>query len=126
MTVSLDPGAATLAQLNDIWATRRSARLNRSAHPAIKAAASMVAQAAAGSDPVYGVNTGFGKLASVKIAAEDTSSLQRNLILSHCCGIGEPLDVATTRLMMVLKLLVARARSVGGGTVHRNPARGHA
>ncbi|MYK31835.1 MAG: histidine ammonia-lyase, partial [Boseongicola sp. SB0670_bin_30] len=105
MNVLLDPGAATLSQLSDIWAARRSVRLNPSAHPAIDAAARVVEQAAAGSAPVYGVNTGFGKLASVKIAAEDTSGLQRNLVLSHCCGVGEPLDVATTRLMMVLKLL---------------------
>jgi len=51
------------------------------------------------------VNTGFGKLASVKIAPGDTATLQRNLILSHCCGVGEPLEPATTRLMMALKLL---------------------
>ena len=51
------------------------------------------------------MNTGFGKLASVKIAAKDTATLQRNLILSHCCGVGKPLDQATTRLMMALKLL---------------------
>ena len=51
------------------------------------------------------MNTGFGKLASVKIAAGDTAKLQRNLVLSHCCGVGEALDVNTTRLMMVLKLL---------------------
>ncbi|HID67290.1 MAG TPA: histidine ammonia-lyase, partial [Roseibacterium sp.] len=67
--------------------------------------AAMVAKAAAGEDAVYGVNTGFGKLASVKIAAKDVATLQRNLILSHCCGVGEALDDATTRLMMVLKLL---------------------
>ncbi|MDP2732320.1 MAG: histidine ammonia-lyase, partial [Hoeflea sp.] len=54
-----------------------------------------------------GVNTGFGKLASVRIKPGDTAQLQRNLILSHCCGVGEPLDVPTTRLMMALKLLSA-------------------
>jgi histidine ammonia-lyase len=41
----------------------------------------------------------------VRVPPEDTARLQRNLILSHCCGVGEPLDAATTRLMMVLKLL---------------------
>jgi hypothetical protein len=50
-------------------------------------------KAAAGDEAVYGVNTGFGKLASVRIKPEDTARLQRNLILSHCCGVGEPLDV---------------------------------
>ncbi len=64
-----------------------------------------MARAAAGNQPVYGVNTGFGKLASVSIAAKDTATLQRNLILSHCCGVGEQIPARLTRLMMGLKLL---------------------
>jgi histidine ammonia-lyase len=105
MTITLTPGAATLAQLQDIWAQRHAVVLNPESHAGIKAAQALVAKAAAGDAAVYGVNTGFGKLASVKIAAKDVTTLQRNLILSHCCGVGEPLDDATTRLMMVLKLL---------------------
>ena len=54
---------------------------------------------------MYGVNTGFGKLASIKIAPEDTATLQKNLILSHCCGVGAPMPEDVARLMMVLKLL---------------------
>ena len=105
MTITLTPGAATLAQLQDIWANNKTVVLHASSHKGIEAAQALVASAAAGEDAVYGVNTGFGKLASVKIAAKDVATLQRNLILSHCCGVGEPLDDATTRLMMVLKLL---------------------
>ncbi|MGB7241281.1 MAG: histidine ammonia-lyase [Sulfitobacter sp.] len=105
MTFTLTPGAATLAQLHDIWSGEKPVQLDPSSHGPIKAAAAMVAKAAAGDDAVYGINTGFGKLASVKIAPQDVATLQRNLILSHCCGVGEPLDTATTRLMMVLKLL---------------------
>ena len=56
-------------------------------------------------DPVYGVNTGFGKLSSVRIAARDTATLQRNLILSHCAGVGETTDPVIVRMMMTLKLL---------------------
>lgn len=105
MTVILTPGSATLAQLHDIWSSNKTAALHASSHPGILAAADMVAQAASGDEAVYGINTGFGKLASVKIAAKDVATLQRNLILSHCCGVGEALDDATTRLMMTLKLL---------------------
>ena len=105
MTVILTPGFATLAQLRDIWSGQKPATLDPSSHAGINAAADLVAQAAAGDAAVYGINTGFGKLASVKIAAKDVATLQRNLILSHCCGVGEPLDGTTTRLMMVLKLL---------------------
>ncbi len=105
MTITLTPGAATLGQLHDIWANGHAVALDPAAHAGIQAAQALVAQAAGGEAAVYGVNTGFGKLASVKIAARDVATLQRNLILSHCCGVGEPLDTATTRLMMVLKLL---------------------
>ncbi|PUB17093.1 histidine ammonia-lyase [Yoonia sediminilitoris] len=105
MTVTLTPGAATLAQLHDIWAHNHAVTLDAAFHDGIEAAHAMVAKAATGDAAVYGVNTGFGKLASVKIAAKDVATLQRNLILSHCCGVGDALDAATTRLMMALKLL---------------------
>ncbi len=103
--MTLIPGAATLAQLETLWRGGGTVRLDPAARSAVEAAAALVARAAAGADAVYGVNTGFGKLASVRIAPGDTETLQRNLILSHCCGVGEALDVATTRLMMALKLL---------------------
>ena len=105
MIVTLTPGIATLDQLRDIWMRNADVTLVPACHGGIAAAAAMVAKAAAGEGAVYGVNTGFGKLASVKIAPEDTAALQRNLVLSHCCGVGDPLDESTTRLMMVLKLL---------------------
>ncbi len=103
--LTLHPGEATLAQLEALWRQGLAARLDASAHPAILASAERVARAAGGEAAVYGVDTGFGKLASVRIAAADTATLQRNLILSHCAGVGEPMDLPTTRLMMALKLL---------------------
>jgi len=105
MCVTLSPGKATLAHLETIWRTGDAAKLHDSARAPVETAFKLVANAAIEGEAIYGVNTGFGKLASVKIAGEDTATLQRNLILSHCCGVGEPLDVNTTRLMMVLKLL---------------------
>ncbi|MBI1416428.1 MAG: histidine ammonia-lyase [Limimaricola sp.] len=105
MTLTLTPGAATLVDLETLWRRGVAARLDPAARAGVTAAAALVAQAAAGEAAVYGVNTGFGKLASVKIAAKDTATLQRNLILSHCCGVGEALEENTTRLMMALKLL---------------------
>ena len=103
--LTLTPGTTTLAQLGAIWRDGLPARLTSDARPAIEASALAVAKAASGNAAIYGVNTGFGKLASVKIAARDTATLQRNLILSHCCGVGEALDLPTTRLMMALKLI---------------------
>ena len=52
---------------------------------------------------VYGITTGFGKFAEVPVAREDALALQRNLVLSHCCGVGEPLGEAETRAMMLLR-----------------------
>ena len=115
----LTPGSVTLATLKDIWLGGADTTLSPECHAAIEASHNLVAAVAKGAEPVYGINTGFGKLASVKIAPENTSQLQRNLILSHCCGVGEPLDEATTRLMMVLKLvsLGRGASGVAPGTI---------
>ncbi len=55
-------------------------------------------------DVVYGLTTGFGKLKNVSIAPEDLGVLQRNLILSHCCGVGEPMPLAEVRAAQVLRL----------------------
>ena len=71
--------------------------------PGIAAAEAVVARAAAGDAAVYGVNTGFGKLARVRIPPEDVAELQRRIVLSHMCGVGAPLDAATTRLVLLLK-----------------------
>ena len=102
---TLTPGQTTLAQLERIWREEAPAKLHPSARAGIDRAAAMIHAAATGTEAVYGVNTGFGKLASIKIAVEDTATLQKNLILSHCCGVGEPMPRATARLMMALKLL---------------------
>ncbi|WP_103256974.1 histidine ammonia-lyase [Tabrizicola aquatica] len=101
----LIPGQVSLAQLERLFRDQRPARLDDSARPGILRAARHIAAAAQGSAAVYGVNTGFGKLASVKIAPQDTETLQKNLILSHCCGVGAPMPEDVARLMMVLKLL---------------------
>ena len=99
------PGQVFLSDLERIYRDETPVRLADEARPKVEAAAELVAKAAAASAPVYGVNTGFGKLASRKIAPQDTAKLQENLILSHCCGVGAPLSERLTRLMMVLKLM---------------------
>ena len=103
--ITLTPGATTLAQLRRLYREELPAQLDRSARPQVEASAAIISAAAAGDAPVYGVNTGFGKLASLRIAPNDTATLQRNLILSHCAGVGEAMPRAVTRLMMALKLL---------------------
>jgi len=101
----LVPGKVTLADLEGVYYGSRTVQIDPDCRGAVEAAAKVVADAAAGNKAVYGVNTGFGKLASVKIAAKDTATLQRNLVLSHCCGVGDPTEPEIVRLMMILKLL---------------------
>ncbi len=103
---TLKPGKATLEQLFMLAddATINMA-LDKAYKPAVDNAAAVVSAVVDGNDAVYGVNTGFGKLASIRIDAEDATTLQRNLILSHCAGVGEASPVEIVRLMMILKLL---------------------
>ena len=104
-TIVLTPMSVGFSQLEQVYRDGISPQLDPYCKPAVELAASRIAEAAAGGAAVYGVNTGFGKLASVKVAPEDTAQLQRNLILSHCCGVGEAMPEAHVRLMMTLKLL---------------------
>ena len=60
-------------------------------------------KAAQGGDAVYGVNTGFGKLANQRIALADLKTLQLNLLRSHAVGVGEPMRERVVRLVLLLK-----------------------
>jgi histidine ammonia-lyase len=112
MALVLTPGRVSLATLADVYWGQAPAVVDPAAHPAVVAAAARIAEVARGDAPVYGVNTGFGKLSSIRIDAADTATLQRNLIRSHCCGVGAPLPAAVVRLIMTLKLIsLGRAAS---------------
>jgi histidine ammonia-lyase len=104
MTMILQPGSVPLADLETLYRTGVPARLDPSCDAAIAASAARIAEIAAAGAPVYGINTGFGKLASIRINPADVATLQRNLILSHCCGVGPPLAENIVRLVMALKL----------------------
>lgn len=116
--VLITPGATTLAHWRAIHAGAPVA-LDPAAWPAIEASAAAVARILARGDAVYGINTGFGKLASVRIADADLAALQRNIVLSHAAGTGAPSPVPVVRLMMALKLasLAQGASGVRADTV---------
>ncbi len=101
--ILLTPGHTSLSQWRAIY---RGAipRLDPASAPAIAASAAAVARILARHEPVYGINTGFGKLASVRIGEEDLATLQRNIVLSHAAGTGAPSPVPIVRLMMAVKL----------------------
>jgi histidine ammonia-lyase len=102
-SLEITPGHLTLDHLRAIRAGGVTLTLHASALDAIQRSAAVVQAAAAGDAPVYGVNTGFGKLASKRISKEELATLQRNLIRSHCVGVGEPLAPPVVRLMLAMK-----------------------
>ncbi|CCA92640.1 histidine ammonia-lyase [Novosphingobium sp. PP1Y] len=102
-TVTLKPGSVPLAEWRAIYRGAR-VRLDAGANEAIARGAQAVARIVARGEPVYGINTGFGKLASIRIEDADLAKLQRNIVLSHAAGTGEPTPVEVVRLMLALKL----------------------
>ena len=101
--LKLIPGQVPLADWCAIY-RGASPTLDADCRAAVHASADSVARIVAKGAPVYGINTGFGKLASVRIPAEDLETLQRNIVLSHAAGVGEATPLAITRLMMALKI----------------------
>jgi histidine ammonia-lyase len=100
----LVPGELDLAQLRRLVDTPDlSVELDPRCRGAIRASAELVRRATEGDAPVYGVNTGFGKLATQRIAREDLALLQLKLLRSHAVGVGEPLPQRVVRLILLLK-----------------------
>ena len=109
--MKLDPENVSLGQLRELW-SGKACSLDSAAMHRIDDAAASVDRIVAGGETVYGINTGFGLLASTRIPNERLAELQTNLILSHSAGLGDPLPRHVTRLMVVLKLLgLGRGRS---------------
>ncbi len=103
--ISAQAGKLTLAQLRSVWCEPVQMSLDDEALGCIRGSQQTLTRALSGEQPVYGINTGFGLLANVRIADEEFAQLQKNLILSHCVGVGDPLDDRVVRLAMVLKVL---------------------
>jgi histidine ammonia-lyase len=104
METPLNPGSVTLADLRAVW-SGGAVRLAESAWSALLASSDAVGRILASGRTVYGVNTGFGLLAQTRIPADRLEDLQRNLILSHSCGLGEALPAHVVRLAMALKAI---------------------
>jgi histidine ammonia-lyase len=102
--LTLNPEAVDLATLRQLW-TGALSRLDAASMERVRASAAAVSRIVAGGETVYGINTGFGLLANERIPHDRLAELQRNLILSHSCGLGEALPRHVVRLMIVLKLL---------------------
>lgn len=112
-TLTLGAAPLTLADLRRVYRDEVDVVLDAAAIPALTASRVVVQRIADGDDAVYGINTGFGKLAQTRIAHERLTELQRNLVLSHSAGIGAPLPGGVVRLVLVTKA-VGLARGFSG------------
>jgi histidine ammonia-lyase len=101
--VVLRPGHTTLADWRAIY-RGAAVTLDPGCHAIVADAAHAVDAILAKGEPVYGINTGFGRLASIRIDPADLITLQRNIVLSHAAGVGEPMPAPMVRLMLALKL----------------------
>jgi histidine ammonia-lyase len=93
----------TFEQLYAVALRAEKVSLAPAAVERMKASRAVVDRVVASGETAYGINTGFGKLASVRISTEQVRQLQVNLVRSHACGVGEPLSQAETRAMMLLR-----------------------
>ncbi|HWV10452.1 MAG TPA: histidine ammonia-lyase [Pseudomonas sp.] len=100
----LQPGQLTLSQLRSAYQQPLRVELDATAGAAIERSVACVQRILDEDRTAYGINTGFGLLASTRIASHDLEKLQRSLVLSHAAGFGEPLDDAMVRLIMLLKV----------------------
>ena len=101
--IQLDGQSLTLEQLLRIADDRERVEVAPAARTRVRASRAVVDRRARGDEPAYGINTGFGSFADVKIAPEALETLQLNLLRSHAAGVGEPLPVRTVRATMALR-----------------------
>ncbi|MEL6870613.1 MAG: histidine ammonia-lyase [Pseudomonadota bacterium] len=105
MTLTLNPGHVSLATLQTLYRGDDDFVVAPDAMQAVVDGADRLVKRMQHGDAIYGVNTGFGKLASVRINDGDLADLQRNLVRSHSAGFGEPLSMPVVRLTMALKCI---------------------
>src|SRR6201997_2385684 len=103
MTIVLTGNDLTFAQLHAVALEHEPVSLSPDAVARMSASRAVVDKLLAEGQTAYGINTGFGKLASVRISSEQVRQLQINLVRSHACGIGTALSEPETRAMMLLR-----------------------
>src|SRR5712691_940757 len=103
MTVQLTGNTLTFEQLYDVSLHGADAALASEARARMEASRAVIERIVAAGATIYGVNTGFGDLAEVRISTDQIRTLQINLVRSHACGVGAPLSRAETRALMLLR-----------------------
>jgi len=103
MSIILTGNDLTFDQLYAVALRNESVALSPATVTRMKASRAVVDRLVAANETAYGINTGFGKLSSVRISAEQVRQLQINLVRSHVCGVGTPLSTPEVRAMMLLR-----------------------
>ncbi|HEY8212319.1 MAG TPA: histidine ammonia-lyase [Myxococcaceae bacterium] len=101
--VLIDGETLKLEEILQVARGEAKVELSPAAARRVEASRQLVDQVAEGDEPSYGINTGFGTLAEVRIAKKDLRELQRNLILSHSVGVGAPLPLEEARALLLLR-----------------------
>lgn len=114
--IVINPGFASLADWRHVY-SGAGAQLSGEGRQAVAAAANEVTRLIGSGAVIYGLNTGFGKLAHVRVSDRDLAQLQLNLVMSHTTGYGEPLSPSVVRLTIALKL-ASLGRGASGAQLH--------
>lgn len=101
--VFIDGDSLTIEDIISVVRQYHKVSISKDAIEKIKESRALVDELVENEDTVYGITTGFGKFADVVISKKETKKLQRNLIVSHACGVGEPFDEETVRAVMLLR-----------------------
>jgi len=105
MKLTIENQLVTLDVLRAAWQEPLSVSLGLNAKRRIAESNELIDDVVAGGDQVYGVNTGFGQLASVRISDDELAHLQANLVRSHAVGVGEDIDDEIVRIVMLMKVI---------------------
>ena len=113
MKLTIDNQLVSLSDLRAAWCEPVTVNVGRNARRRIAESHELIADVVAGGRQIYGVNTGFGQLAQVRIGDDELAHLQENLVRSHAGGVGEDLDDRIVRLVLLMKV-VALAEGFSG------------
>ena len=105
MKLIIDNQLIGLAELREAWHQPITIELGIEARRCVAESNELITDVLAGGEKVYGVNTGFGQLAQVRVSDEDLAQLQENLVRSHAVGVGDNLDDNIVRLVMLMKVI---------------------
>lgn len=102
--IILDGNSLTLESFIQVARFKEEVSIAKSSMKLVQKAREFVEEVVESERPVYGINTGFGKLSDTSVSKEDVSKLQENLLMSHACGVGSPFSDEIVRGMMVLRI----------------------